>query len=64
MTTKVSRANWRHMSTNKKRKRLIPKKSSLLAGRTLINQTEQTRSVWDKGNYQSKKFYDNMYRSI
>lgn len=65
MIKKVAKgSNWRSMGVKKKYKKLIPKKSALLSGRTLINQTNKTRKVWDPKGYQAQKFNDGIYRKI
>jgi len=64
ISRKVAAPTWKHTSIKPKRKRVIPQKPSLLSGKTLINQTERTRAVWDPQGYQAKKFYDNVYRKL
>ena len=57
-------SNWRKMGVRKKYKKILPKKSSLFGTRTLMNQTDATRRVWDSEGYKAQKFYDNMYRKL
>ena len=63
-STRVSRSSWRHIIPKKKSKKILSKKSSLLSGRTLINQTNKTRSVWDPRGYRNQKYYDNVYKTL
>lgn len=61
---KVSKSSWQHIMPKKKTKKILPKKSSLLSGRALINQTNKTRSVWDPRGYRGQKYYDNVYKTL
>ena len=63
MSNKVSVAKV-NIGTKKRFKRIIPRKSSLLTGRTLIDQTNRTRSVWDPKGDRLQKYLGNMYRTI
>ena len=60
----ASDSNWRTLRTKRKYKKLLPRRTSMFGARTLINQTDSTRKVWDPTGYKAQKFYDNMYRKL
>jgi CRISPR/Cas system-associated protein Cas10 (large subunit of type III CRISPR-Cas system) len=62
---KVARgSNWNRLGAKRRYKKLLPRQTSLFGTRTLTNQTDKTRPVWDPKGYKSQKFYDNTYRTI
>jgi len=62
---KIAGSTWQRSSVKTKYKKMLNKrKSPMLSGRTLIKQTERTRSAWDPKGYADKRYYDNAYKKL